>query len=130
MTENNDLSRRNGAREPIELRVDYTRVNTFLADYTRNISEGGTFIATERPLPQGTEFMFALHVPHLANPLRLRGKVMWLINIEDASDERPAGMGIEFLYQNDAEREKFRFEVFSLLREQLGEHVASRLEKI
>ena len=63
--------RRREPRAPIELRVEYKRLNTFFADYTKNISRGGTFIGTERPLEIGTEFIFALDLPTLAEPLRL-----------------------------------------------------------
>ena len=52
--------RRIGYRAPIELKVEYKRLNTFFADYTRNISRGGTFIGTDKPLKVGTEFVFAL----------------------------------------------------------------------
>jgi type IV pilus assembly protein PilZ len=38
----------------VELRVNYRRLNTFFADYVKSISRGGTFIATQRPLPIGT----------------------------------------------------------------------------
>ncbi|HKO52206.1 MAG TPA: PilZ domain-containing protein, partial [Polyangiaceae bacterium] len=50
--------RRSGFRAPIELKVEYKRLNTFFADYTKNISRGGTFIATDKPLPVGTDFVF------------------------------------------------------------------------
>ena len=50
-------------RVPIELKVEYKRLNTFFSDYTKNISKGGTFIKTKRPLDIGTEFVFQLHVP-------------------------------------------------------------------
>ena len=50
-------------RRPIELKVEYKRLNTFFADYTKNISRGGTFIKTARPLPIGTEFLFKLFIP-------------------------------------------------------------------
>ena len=54
--------RRSAHRAAIELSVEYKRLNTFFADYTRNISKGGTFIRTERPLAIGTEFVFALSI--------------------------------------------------------------------
>ena len=46
--------RRREARAPIELKVEYKRLNTFFYDYTKNISKGGTFIKTEKPLDVGT----------------------------------------------------------------------------
>ncbi|HEY3237171.1 MAG TPA: PilZ domain-containing protein, partial [Polyangiaceae bacterium] len=67
--------RRRYDRAPIELKVEYKRLNSFFADYTKNISRGGTFIGTEKPLPVGTEFVFALEIPALQKPLELRGKV-------------------------------------------------------
>jgi type IV pilus assembly protein PilZ len=119
--------RRSADRAPIELKVEYKRLNTFFADYTRNISRGGTFITTERPLPVGTEFMFALGIPKLDDALRLRGKVMWITSNEDATQANPAGMGIEFQFDSDDERrEKVRV-VEHLLVDELGEHIAERL---
>ena len=38
--------RRAEVRRPIELKVEYKRLNTFFADYTKNISRGGTFITS------------------------------------------------------------------------------------
>jgi type IV pilus assembly protein PilZ len=119
--------RRTGERAAIELKVEYKRVNTFLADYTRNISRGGTFIATERPLPTGTEFVFALGVPTLSAPLKLRGKVMWVTAPEDASKANPAGMGIEFLYTDASERAEKEGAVERMIVEQFGEVLAQRL---
>ena len=46
--------RRLEQRAPIELKVEYKKLNTFFADYTRNICKGGTFIKTARPLPVGS----------------------------------------------------------------------------
>src|SRR5262249_21370540 len=55
--------RRGDGRTPIMLRVDYKRLNSFFADYTKNISKGGTFIRTNKPLEIGTEFVFVLNMP-------------------------------------------------------------------
>ena len=114
-------------RAPIELKVEYKRLNTFFADYTKNISRGGTFIATQKPLPVGTEFVFALGIPQLEEPLRLRGKVMWTTLADAASPANPAGMGIEFQYQDDFERREKEATVERLLIKELGEHLATKL---
>lgn len=119
--------RRRDIRAPIELRVEYKRLNTFFADYTKNISRGGTFIGTERPLDIGTEFIFALDLPTLSEPLRLRGRVMWTTTPEEASKANPAGMGIEFQYANDGERRELEKMVEQLAVGQLGEHLADKL---
>lgn len=119
--------RRAADRTPIELKVEYKRLNTFFADYTRNISRGGTFIATVRPLPVGTEFVFALGVPNMDKPLRLRGKVIWTTSTADATKANPAGMGIEFQYTDDKERVEKEAAVEALLTSELGEHLATKL---
>jgi type IV pilus assembly protein PilZ len=114
-------------RGAIELRVEYKRLNTFFADYTRNISKGGTFIRTDRPLDVETEFVFALAVPTLASPLRLLGKVRWIRTVEEASGGAEAGMGIEFVWRNDDERRATERTVEDLMAGELGETLTAKL---
>lgn len=121
-----DDERRRNARAPIELKVEYKRLNTFFADYTKNISRGGTFIGTDKPLPVGTEFVFALGVPNMPEPLRLRGKVIWTTPAEDATKANPAGMGIEFQYDS-GEREEKEAAVERLMAAELGDHLTTKL---
>jgi len=119
--------RRTATRAAIVLNVEYKRVNTFFADYTRNISKGGTFIRTDRPLQLGTEFVFALTIRNVAEPLKLRGRVKWVVSPEGATSDQPAGMGIEFLYANDDERKSTETIVEKLMGQELGESLTSRL---
>lgn len=119
--------RRRQARAPIELKVEYQRLNTFFADYTKNISKGGTFIGTERPLPIGTEFVFALGLPGVDAPLRLRGKVIWTVPVADSTKANPAGMGIEFIYADVAEQQHMEKLVEKLFVDHLGDHLAAKL---
>jgi type IV pilus assembly protein PilZ len=119
--------RRSSARAAIELSVEYKRLNTFFADYTRNISKGGTFIRTERPLAIGTEFVFALSIRSVDEPLRLRGRVKWIVMPAQATDDRPAGMGIEFQWDSDEERLATERIVERLMSNELGETLAARL---
>ncbi|MEN9577655.1 MAG: hypothetical protein RJA70_664 [Pseudomonadota bacterium] len=114
-------------KPPIELKVEYKRLNTFFADYTKNISRGSSFIATKNPLAIETEFVFVLGVPLLDEPLRLNGKVAWVTGVDEASKANPAGMGIEFLYADDAERQAIQDRVEDLMKEQLGPRLAKRL---
>ena len=119
--------RRIAHRQAIELSVEYKRLNTFFADYTRNISKGGTFIRTERPLDVTTEFVFALTIRGLDEPLRLRGRVKWVVTPADATPQSPAGMGIEFMYANDAERRATEAIVENLMADELGDGLTQRL---
>ncbi len=128
MTPEDDSDRRTKTRLPIELKVEYKRLNSFFADYTKNISKGGTFIRTARPLPIGTEFRFVLVVPKLEAALELRGKVQWILSPEDAVDEEP-GMGIGFVYESQADRTKIESIVEGLMRESLGPVLLEKLLK-
>jgi type IV pilus assembly protein PilZ len=123
----NSSDRRIGNRAAIELSVEYKRLNTFFADYTRNISKGGTFIRTERPLDVTTEFVFALTIRGLAEPLRLHGRVKWIVSPADATPTSPAGMGIEFMYNNDEERRATEGVVEKLMADELGDGLTARL---
>src|SRR4051812_33517113 len=93
-----ESERRTNDRHAIELKVEYKRLNTFFADSPKNISKGGTFIRTDKPLGVGTEFVFALSIPQLSEPVRLKGRVIWTTPVEGATEESPPGMGIRFQY--------------------------------
>ena len=119
-------------RAPIELKVEYKKLNSFFADYTRNISKGGTFIRTERPLAVGTEFVFQLSIPHRAEPFMLRGSVAWVHSGESPPPAHvqpppPRGMGIRFLYSDDHQKRAFESVVEDLIKESLGELLFKKL---
>jgi type IV pilus assembly protein PilZ len=122
-----DADRRINDRHTIELKVEYKRLNTFFADYTKNISKGGTFIRTDKPLELGTEFVFALNIPQRTEPVRLRGKVVWTIPLDRATPQSPAGMGIRFQYANDHEQRSMEEVVEKMMRAELGEHLSAKL---
>jgi len=112
---------------PIALKVEYKRLNSFFADYTKNISRGGTFIRTDNPLAIGTEFMFHLKVPSLDDPLALRGKVQWIVEVEDATEDQEPGMGIGFVYESEADRDRIANTVEKLMIDSLGEVLYDKL---
>ena len=126
-----DEERRDAPRTFIELKVTYKRLNTFFHDYTRNISKGGTFIRTPKPLDVGTEFLFKLLVPELLDPLTLHGKVQWVVSEEEAGQEgaksAEPGMGIEFLFASDEERLMVESTVERLMKKHLGERAYAKL---
>lgn len=128
MTESDD--RRDESRAAITLKVDYKRLNTFFADYTKNISKGGTFVRTNKPLSVGTEFVFVLTVPEPRSVhLELTGAVKWVVGEEEATAEQPAGMGIQFVFKDETERDRVSSFVADLMRESLGNVLAAKLLK-
>lgn len=113
---------RTSFRAPIELKVDYKKLNSFFADYTKNISKGGTFIKTKKPLPIGTRFLFKLTVPQREVPFELLGEVVW----SQVDGEEP-GMGIRFIYTTDGQRADFEGVVEQLMSTSLGPELAGKL---
>lgn len=126
----NDANQRDEERHPIELKVEYQRLNTFFSDYTKNISKGGTFIKTDKPLPVGTEFVFKLFVPKLEEPLRIRGCVEWTVSEQDIASgahSGDTGMGIHFVYRTDEDRQVIERKVEKLMVDSLGQLLYSKL---
>ena len=121
------LSQRAQARVPIQLRVAYERLNSFFADYTKNISRGGTFIRTNRPLPVGTDFVFHLALPGADEPLNLKGRVQWIVTPENATDDQEPGMGIGFLYDSEADRQRIEGAVEQMMIRSLGPTLYEKL---
>jgi type IV pilus assembly protein PilZ len=124
-----DGERRTTSRRPIELKVEYKRLNTFFADYTKNISRGGTFIKTGRPLPVGTEFLFKLFVPGRAEPLTIHGEVQRIVNDTDVDgDGTPdQGMAIRFVYREGDPQAEIARIVEGLMSESLGPRLYAKL---
>lgn len=126
------MEKRGAERAAITLKVDYKRLNTFFADYTKNISKGGTFIRTTKPLQIGTEFVFVLTVPEpnlesAAVRLELTGEVKWVVGEAEATADKPAGMGIQFVFKDDEERQRVQRFVAELMKNSLGDLLAQKL---
>jgi type IV pilus assembly protein PilZ len=121
--------RRATSRRPIELKVEYKRLNTFFADYTKNISRGGTFIKTSRPLPVGTEFLFKLFVPGRAEPLTIHGEVQRIVSGTDVDgDGTPdEGMAIRFVYREGDPQAEIARVVEGLMTDSLGPRLYAKL---
>jgi uncharacterized protein (TIGR02266 family) len=84
--------RRRAPREPLLLKVQYGDAAELVADYTENISAGGTFVLTNRLLAEGTPVRLVLSFPGLIKPLPISGVVKWVR--EEPPEER--GLGVAF----------------------------------
>lgn len=113
---------RRHARAPIELAVSYRRLNSFFVDYTRNVSAGGMFVRTARPLPPGTRFAFRLEIPGRPEPLHLTGEV-----VHGTATGEAAGMGLRFVWEDEAARAEFEALVERLMVDSLGPQAAAAL---
>ncbi len=123
-----EKNRRSSVRQPIELKVEYKRLNTFFADYTKNISRGGTFIKITRPLPIGTEFVFRLVVPDLERPLIIHGEVARIVDVEAAAaTNTDPGMAIKFIYRTGDSQHDIALLVEQLMGDSLGARLSAKL---
>ncbi len=131
--EGSESESRTEARRPIELKVEYKRLNTFFADYIKNISRGGTFIKTSRPLPVGTEFLFKLFVPGREAPFTIHGEVHRIIDPRpsaapgDGDADEETGMAIRFTYREGDPQSEIARVVDGMMTESLGPKLYARL---
>jgi uncharacterized protein (TIGR02266 family) len=88
-----EVDRRRSPRSPMVVRVSYSTVDALFSEFSRNINEGGLFIETDTPPPTDTRVSLEFQLPGCDEPIEARGRVAW---IRPASDEGPAGMGVEF----------------------------------
>ena len=89
--------RRRFPRTPLQLLVQY-RFNSFedfLADYSANISPGGMFIHTDKPLEEGSMVYLQFSLKDGSRLIEGMGKVV-RVNPPGVKD-RVAGMGVEFV---------------------------------
>jgi uncharacterized protein (TIGR02266 family) len=87
-----DDDKRKSDREPVTLFVEYEGADDLVGDYTENLSSGGTFVATNRQLPIGTEVHLVLGFPGLVEPIAIAGTVRW----NRPAGEVEGGAGIQF----------------------------------
>ena len=89
-----DDEKRRDNREPVTLFVEYEGADDLVGDFTENLSSGGTFVATNRELPIGTNVQLVLSFPGLLEPISIEGAVRW--KRASGNSEGDAGAGIEF----------------------------------
>lgn len=88
--------KRKGARAPIEIRVEYRTVGSFLSDWVVNISRGGMFINTENPLKIGANVRLVFSLPGMPFMFDVNAQVKWSQTEPSDRQELP-GMGVEFV---------------------------------
>ena len=103
-----DFSSRSEVRVKKTLSLTYKDNMAFVRAYLGNISSGGLFVKTEKPLPQGEQFLLRLHLPDLQEPLRISCEVVWARSSAEATRKEPAGMGVKFIEMSKKESEALK----------------------
>jgi uncharacterized protein (TIGR02266 family) len=84
-------------REPryrVEIRVDCTTKDLFLANRITNISRGGFFI--EANLPLHSEIDLCFRIPESQMAIDAKGQVIWTYDMKKDSAQLVSGSGIKF----------------------------------
>lgn len=107
-------SRRIALEREVSIRVP--RFDTFVTEYSQNISTTGMFIVSENPQPPGTSFSFEFSVADDWKLIRGKAQVVWT-RYQNQGPERPAGMGVRFLEVDAQSRRLIRWIVEKHIRE-------------
>jgi len=112
--------RRIDFRVPANLRVRYHTGETFANNYIHNLSSGGVFISTPRPMPLDTLVNLHIVFEDKNIEIEVEGKVVWE-NTRNGrlSDITKPGMGIKFLKKSPEAQEI----IDELVHNTLKEHI-------
>jgi type IV pilus assembly protein PilZ len=129
-------NRRSETRYPAAIKVRYPRRNSFFFEFTRNISRGGMFIATQDPMEVGERFVFEMEIPGEEEMFPLVGEVRWCVRPQDIQgvkkeiEDLDVGMGVAFVFEDDDNRKRFTDKVMSMLYEAFGTEIAHELMRL
>ncbi len=112
-------NKRRATRLHHEIPVAYRSVGSFLSDWATNISHGGLFINTRKPLAVGTPVKILVQLPGTKFPYELAGRVTRITAFDNKSNMVP-GMGIEFTEVDQAKRQEIA-DFVARLRKDLDE---------
>ena len=98
-----EFTDRSTRRIPCSLEISYRHDRDLVQEFAEDISEGGTFIRTERIYPVGTEVECKLRPPGYLVGIKMRGRVAWV-----AETGEPRGMGIEFKFESARQKRRLQ----------------------
>jgi len=92
--------KRDYIRKPFFMSVDYSTQDRVYRDFIKDISTGGVFIETLRPLPVGQEILMAFSFPNQRQNFKISGDVVRM---------NTKGIGVSFIVKNEAQKESLDF---------------------
>ena len=95
MNRTKEYTVRSEVRTAKSLSLTYRDRQSFINSYSTNISSGGLFIKTEKPFPNGEQFLLKLQLPDIPEPLKINCEVVWARTQGD-DERKPLGMGVKF----------------------------------
>jgi len=95
-----DPNKRESSRKAVAIPLEKTPVHIFTESQIVNISKGGVFISTPRPLPENSDIEIEFVLPKVDKKIRVIGQVKWAIDNVSRPDGTPGivpGMGVKFI---------------------------------
>ncbi len=97
---------RKDKRAPLSLKVRFksATINEFVEQYSEDISRGGIFIKSKKPMKVGTLLKFEFQLKDESRLIHGVGRVVWKREAADATKASPPGMGIKFIKMDSESR--------------------------
>ncbi|MFP2925771.1 TIGR02266 family protein, partial [Pyxidicoccus sp. 3LG] len=97
------LERRSDDRIHADVKVTLQNAGIFTDHRIINLSSGGLFIATDKPLRLGTQVELTLRFDDPARVMTLRSSVIWENSLEDGKNPRGYGLRLSHLRAEEKE---------------------------
>jgi uncharacterized protein (TIGR02266 family) len=112
--------RRKDPRIPKVLSLSFKRTAGFVKAFSEDLSAGGMFIKTNKPLEKGENFVLKLRLPDNSKPLKIGCNVVWSRQETENPTKHPLGMGIKFTDISKSDNQKLVMELIKA-KNQLSE---------
>jgi type IV pilus assembly protein PilZ len=96
--------RREHPRYQVTIPADCSTRHVFISNHVNNISKGGVFLRSDRPLPLDAEVSLLLRLPGTGTSIRATGRVVWNHDMERGTSRIVPGSGIRFVDIRPADR--------------------------
>jgi type IV pilus assembly protein PilZ len=108
ITRTNATSGRKYPRYSTSIKVTFQSKEDFVQAYTKDISKGGIFVATDKPLPMESVIKLVLSLPNFSREIGVIGEVVHIFGSEQArllDHNRVSGMGVQFIeFEEDGQK--------------------------
>lgn len=80
-------------RACVRVEVTFKTGKQLMKSYMKNVSRGGLFIKTDKPLPLSTELELNFRLPNSYRLFKTKGLVVW---VSPPGGKKMPGMGVQF----------------------------------
>jgi len=80
-------------RAVVKVEITFRTGKQLMTSYMHNVSCGGLFIKTDKPLPLNTELELNFRLPNSYRLFKTKGLVVW---VSPLGGKKPPGIGVQF----------------------------------